>query len=64
VAVNVTLTPAQIVVALPDMLTLTGKFGFTVIVSVLDVAGFPVGQIALEVRTQVIKSPLASELLE
>ena len=59
VAVNVTLVPAQIVVAgLAAMLTLTGKFGFTVIVIALDVAGLPVAQVALEVSTQVTTSPL------
>ena len=35
------------------MLTLTGKFGFTNIEIVLDVAGLPVGQVALEVKTHV-----------
>ena len=39
VAVNVTLVPEQIVVALAPILTLAGKFGFTVIVIVFDVAG-------------------------
>ena len=58
VAVNVMLVPAQIVVALAAMLTLTGKFGFTVIVTVLDVAGLPVAHVALEVTTQVTTSPL------
>ena len=32
--------------------TLTGRFGFTVMVTVFEVAGLPVGQVALEVRTQ------------
>ena len=52
VAVKVTPVPAQMVVAEAEMLTLTGKFGFTVIVTVLEVAGLPVAQVALEVRMQ------------
>ena len=40
------------------MLTLTGKFGFTVMVMLLDVAGFPVAQVALDVSTQVTTSLL------
>ena len=59
VAVNVTLVPAQMVEeGLAAMLTLTGKFGFTVIVMLLDVAGFPVAQVALDVSTHVTTSPL------
>jgi hypothetical protein len=42
VAIKVTLVPAQMVVAEDVMLTLTGKFGFTVIVIASLVAGFPV----------------------
>ena len=41
------------------MVTLTGKFGLTVIVMALEVAGLPVAQVALEVNTHVITSPLA-----
>ena len=52
VAVKVTLVPEQIGFAEAVMLTLTGRFGFTVIVTVFEVAGFPVGQVALEVSTQ------------
>ena len=63
-AVNVTFVPAQIVVKLAEITTLTGRLGFTVIVIVFDVAGLPVAQVALEVRTQVTKSPFAKELLE
>ena len=58
VAVNVTPVPVQIVVALAAMLTLTGKFGFTVIVMLLDVAGLPLVQVALDVNTQVTVLPL------
>ena len=61
VAVNVTLVPAQIVVAVAEILTLAGRFGFTVIVIVFEVAGLPVTQDALEVNTQVITSLFASE---
>ena len=42
------------------MLTLTGKFGFTVIVIFPLVAGLPVAQIALEVKTTLTILPLAS----
>jgi len=50
VAVKVTDVPEQMVVpGLAAMLTLTGRFGFTVMVRVFDVAGLPVGQVALEV---------------
>jgi len=58
VAVKVTDVPAQIVVALAAMLTLTGRFGFTVIVTVLDVAGLPDIQVILEVITQLTTSLL------
>jgi hypothetical protein len=59
VAVNVTLVPAQIVVAEAAMLTLTGRFELTVMVMALEVAGLPVGQVALEVKIQVTTSLLA-----
>ena len=36
--------------------TLTGSKGFTVMVTIFEVAGLPVGQVALEVKTQVIAS--------
>ena len=35
---------------------LTGKSGLTVMVTVLDVAGLPVGHVALEVSTQTTAS--------
>ena len=60
VAVKVTFVPAQIVELDAAMLTLTGKFGFTVIVIFPLVAGFPVAQIALEVKTTLTILPLAS----
>ena len=59
VAVNVTLVPAQIVCA-PDViaiLTLAGKFGLTVILMLLDVAGEPVRHgVALLVKITVTAS--------
>ena len=60
VAVKVTFVPEQIVVALAAILTLTGRFGFTVIVMVLEVAGLPVAQVALEVSTQLTTFPFDS----
>ena len=63
VAVKVTLVPEQIVVAEAEILILTGRFGFTVIVTVFEVAGFPVAQVAFEVSTQVTTSLFASEAL-
>jgi hypothetical protein len=53
-AVKVTLVPVQIVVVPVLITTLAGKLGFTVIVTVLDVAGEPVKQgEAFDVNTQV-----------
>jgi hypothetical protein len=61
VAVNVTLVPAQIA---PEgeaaMLTLAGRRGLTVIVIAFEQAGDPVAQVALEVSSTVITSPLTS----
>jgi hypothetical protein len=37
------------VVAEAEIFTLTGRLGFTVMVTVLDVAGLPVAQVAFEV---------------
>ena len=56
VAVNVTLLPAQIVVAVAEILTLAGKLGLTVMLTVFDVAGEPVTQVAFEVITTVTAS--------
>ena len=39
--------------------TLTGRFGLTVMVTILEVAGLPVAQVAFEVRTQVTASLFA-----
>ena len=60
VAVNVTNVPAQTGLADAAIETLTGTNGFTVMVTVLEVAGFPVGQVAFDVKTQVMTLPLAS----
>ena len=40
-----------------DILTLAGNNGFTVIVMVLDVAGLPVAQVAVDVITKEICAP-------
>jgi hypothetical protein len=58
VAVNVTEVPAQTGFNDAAIDTLTGRFGLTVIVIEFEVAGLPVAQVALEVSTQVIISPL------
>ena len=42
------------------ILTLTGRFGFTVIVIAFDVAGLPVAHVAFDVSTQVTMSPFAN----
>jgi hypothetical protein len=54
--VRVTEMPAQTGFAEDAIETLTGKFGFTVMVTVFEVAGLPVVQVALEVSTQVTRS--------
>ena len=59
VALKVTRVPAQTVVAETAIVTLTGSSGFTVMVTVLEVAGFPVVQASEEVSIQVITSPFA-----
>ena len=65
VAVNVTFIPAQIVLeGHAEIVTLTGRFGFTVIVMVFDVAGFPVAQVALDVRTHVTNCPFVKVVTE
>ena len=58
VAVNVTEVPVQTGLADAVTETLTGSSGFTVMVTVFDVAGLPVGQVAFEVSTQVTTSLL------
>ncbi len=59
-----TLVPEQIVVADAAILILTGRLGFTVMVTVFDVEGLPVAQVALEVITQLTVLPFVRELLE
>ena len=53
---KVTTVSAQTGFSDAAIVMLTGKSGFTVMVTVLEVAGFPEGQIALEVKTQVTAS--------
>jgi hypothetical protein len=61
VAVNVTLVPEQIVVDVAPILTLAGKFGFTVMVIVFEVAGEPVKHgVALDVITTDTTLPLVN----
>jgi hypothetical protein len=55
---NDTGVPVQTVVDEAEIEMLTGSNGFTVMVTALDVAGFPVGQIALEISSQIIASLL------
>ena len=56
VAVKVTEVPEQTGFADAAIETLTGSGLLTVMVIVFDVAGLPVAQVALEVKTQVIAS--------
>ena len=66
VAVNVTLVPVQIVlfVALDTMLTLAGKFAFTVVVIAFDIAGEPVKHgVAFDVITTVTTSLFVNVLV-
>jgi hypothetical protein len=58
VAVKVTEVPEQTGLADAAMLKLTGRFGLTVMVTVFEVAGLPVAQVAFDVSTQVIASVL------
>lgn len=64
VAVKVTLVPEQTGLDEADIATLAGSTGFTVIVTVLEVAGLPVAQVAFEVITQLMVFPLARALFE
>jgi hypothetical protein len=58
VAVKHTGVPEQTVSdGAAETVMLTGRTGFTIMAIPLDVAGFPVGQMALEVITQDIISP-------
>lgn len=57
VAVNVTLCPAQMLVAEAAIDTDEATFGLTVMTTWFDVAGDPVTQVAFDVITQVMMSP-------
>ena len=57
-AVKVTEVPAQTGFEDGAIDTLTGNNGLTVMVTVFEVAGLPVGQVALDVKAQVIASPV------
>ena len=57
VAVKVTEVPEHAGLADGEIDTLTGSGELTVIVTVLEVAGFPVAQVKPEVIIQVITSP-------
>ena len=63
-AEKATLVPEHIAPAgTAAMLTLTGKFGFTVMVMAFEVAGLPVAQRAFEVSTHVTISLVAKVVL-
>ena len=64
VAVKVTAVPVHTVVpGLAAMLTLTGKFGLTVMVMVFEDAGLPVGHETLELTVQYTLAPVVSVLV-
>ena len=56
VAEKVTEVPLQTGLLEGEITTLTGRFGFTVIVTVFEVAGLPAAQVALDVSRQVMAS--------
>ena len=58
-AMNVTEVPEHTGLADGPIETLTGRFGFTPMVTVFETAGLPLGQVALEVSIQVIASLFA-----
>jgi hypothetical protein len=57
-AAYVTAMPEQTGFAEALIEMLTGRFGLTVIVTVLEVAGFPLAHTAFEVSMQIMTSPL------
>jgi hypothetical protein len=57
----VTDVPAQTGFKEAETDTLTGRFGLTVIVTLLEVAGLPLTHVAFEVKMQLITSPLTGE---
>jgi len=59
VAINVTETPGHTWFADATIETLTSSNGLTIMVTMLEVAGFPMAQVALEVNTQVTTSLLS-----
>ena len=56
-ALNVTDAPAQTGLAVGETVIPTGRFGLTVMIIELDMAGFPVAQVASEISSHVILSP-------
>jgi hypothetical protein len=54
----VTDVPEQTGFAEAVMDMLTGKFGLTIIVTALEVAGFPLAHTAFDVSMQIMTSPL------
>ena len=60
IAEKVTEVPAQTGLLDGEIKTLTGRLRLTTIVTVLDAAGLPVAQVALEVKRQVTASEFAS----
>jgi hypothetical protein len=63
-AVNVTFVPEQIGFDEAAIETLAGRFGFTVIVTVFDVAGLPVTQLREDVITQYTVLPFTNPEFE
>ena len=58
VAVRVTELASQTGLLSAAIVTLTSNIGFTVMVIIFEVAGFPLAQVSLEVSTTLIISPL------
>lgn len=56
-AVNMAVLPSQTGLDAVAMLTLTGKFGWTIMVNVFELAGLPETQTWLEVSRQTTTSP-------
>ena len=59
VAEKITVVPAQTGLAEGEIDTLTGRFGFTIIVTAEDVAALPVAQVAFEVISELTELPFA-----
>ena len=55
--VNVTTVPAQTGFADAEIVMLTGRFGLTIIIMALELAGFPLAHTAFDVSMQVMTSP-------